>query len=864
MQHSYCPCCMMPVEPGQKCGYCGCDTSSFRSEPHHIPAGTLLQDRFWVGRSLGEGGFGITYLGRDIKLDRRVAIKEYYPRTLVRRDSGTTLRVTCYTGSDPHFQKGVEQFLTEAKTLARLEDIPEIVKVIDYFPENDTAYIVMEYLDGTTLAHYGIRPANELFGMLMPVMKAMDAMHQEGVIHRDISPDNLMVLKKNGQVKLMDFGCARELTGRSTMTIQLKPGFAPPEQYTGHEQGPWTDVYGLCATIYYCITGKLPPEATHRLVRDELIPPSQLCEGILPHQEQALVKGLAVMVENRWQSAAQLYQALYDPDSVVWQTRTPDPIGETTVLSPDYGYLPISQNGAAVTQTGPKMASTEYIPASTPKSRPGSRAEKAVAAATASAGTPLGAPHKKEKKKKKKGIGTFLLLLLLLGGAAAFWFLHPHQFGEWTVAKAATCMETGLEQRKCFCGETQQQVLEIVDHTPVVDEAVPATCISTGLTEGSHCSVCGEVFTAPKETPMTAHDIVTLKAVPPTCTETGLSEGVGCSYCDYIQVPQETVEALGHNPVVTPAVEATCQTEGKTEGVHCDRCGMVIAPQLSTPKTAHDPVTDPAVAATCSSTGKTQGSHCAVCGTVISAQNTTPKTDHTPESVPAVAPTCSSTGKTEGTRCAVCGITLEGQDTVPKIAHTPVTDPAVAPTCSSTGKTEGSHCSVCGAVIKAQESVPTIAHTPVTDPAVPATCTSEGLSEGSHCAVCGVVLVEQTVVEGKTGHDISAIGYCNNCGQPQWSMSLSITPHYDRVSEDGALSVTISYQLHGLDPNYTGSFSYRQYQTGQSMQSGSIGCTKDGDSGSFTIRLYNWQGTTLSFSVYSDSGFEIASCSSSF
>ena len=148
--------------------------------------------------------------------------------------------------------------------MARLDKIPEIVQVLDYFPENNTAYIVMEFLEGSTLkeltAQQGGIPGKGLLEMLEPVLRGMEAMHAAGIIHRDISPDNLMVLK-SGKVKLMDFGCARDIEGGHTMTTMLKHGFAPKEQYSGHGQGPWTDVYALCATMYYCLTGRVPPSA---------------------------------------------------------------------------------------------------------------------------------------------------------------------------------------------------------------------------------------------------------------------------------------------------------------------------------------------------------------------------------------------------------------------------------------------------------------------------------------------------------------------------------------------------------------------------------------------------------------------------
>ena len=323
----FCPYCMSPVQPGTACPACGRDWEAYQPSSHHIPPGSLLHGRYRVGRVLGEGGFGITYLGRDTVLDQRVAIKEYFPTFLVSREVSVTLDVTCHTsGNQPTYEKGREQFLREAQTMAKLDEIPEIVRVKDHFPEHNTAYIVMEFLEGKTLkeltAQNGPITAPDLLTRLGAVLRAMEAMHQVGIIHRDISPDNLMELK-NGTIKLMDFGCARDFQGSQTETITLKHGFAPREQYTGRDQGPWTDVYALCATVYYCLTGKVPPRATLRDggEQDPLIPPRQLGADLTQEQERALLRGLAPKAKDRWQSAAELYAALYGQtmEGAPWQ-----------------------------------------------------------------------------------------------------------------------------------------------------------------------------------------------------------------------------------------------------------------------------------------------------------------------------------------------------------------------------------------------------------------------------------------------------------------------------------------------------------------------------------------------------------------
>ena len=343
-----CPYCMSPVQPGSPCPACGRNWERYQPASHHLPPGSLLQDRYQLGRALGEGGFGITYLGWDTVLKRKVAVKEYFPTFLVSREVSLTLDVTCHTsGNQPTYEKGREQFLREAKTMAKLDSIPEIVQVLDHFPEHNTAYIVMEFLEGRTLkevvAQTGPIPTQTMLALLEPVLRAMEAMHHAGVIHRDISPDNLMELK-DGTVKLMDFGCARDFQSGLTETITLKHGFAPREQYSGRDQGPWTDVYAMCATVYYCLTGQVPARATLRgeEEQDPLLPPRQLGIDLTEEQELALLRGLAPKAENRWHSAAELYAALYGRtmEGEPWSW-SEEPIGRTEFVDAEESKAPI-------------------------------------------------------------------------------------------------------------------------------------------------------------------------------------------------------------------------------------------------------------------------------------------------------------------------------------------------------------------------------------------------------------------------------------------------------------------------------------------------------------------------------------------
>ena len=317
MEKKFCTYCMSPVPPGGSCPVCGLTEGAYKPSPHHLPPGTVLQGRYLVGRVLGEGGFGITYIGCDLRLEMKVAIKEYYPLDRSTRNAAVSLEVTGFMGlAARSFERGKQRFLDEARTMARLAKQQVIVGVRDHFEANNTAYIVMEYIEGTTFSELarqrgGRIPPEELFTILEPLFGALSIVHENGLLHRDIAPDNLML--ENGRVRLLDFGCAREASqGNETLTITLKHGYAPLEQYQQKGQGPWTDIYALCATIYFCLTGKAPPPALDRIAQDSLLRPGKLGVALPPWREAALLKGLAIAPHQRFRTVEELRAALYE------------------------------------------------------------------------------------------------------------------------------------------------------------------------------------------------------------------------------------------------------------------------------------------------------------------------------------------------------------------------------------------------------------------------------------------------------------------------------------------------------------------------------------------------------------------------
>ncbi|MBK6090322.1 protein kinase domain-containing protein [Ruminococcus difficilis] len=307
---NYCYSCMNEID-GSYCPYCNKENVA-DSVVYRLKPGTVLNKKILVGNCIGEGGFGITYIGRDLTLDRRVAVKEYFPNGYVNRNNNVSQLVSATTDNQvSFFKKGLQNFLEEARKIAKLTNVSGIVDVREYFEENGTAYIVMEYLDGINLSAYlrqnGIFKPETIFQLMLPITYSLQKMHEEGIIHRDISPDNIMYLT-DGTLKLTDFGSARYFSNaQKEMSVVVKQGYAPEEQYSKNgDQGPWTDVYGLCATMYKCITGKIPVDAVDRIKQDTLIPPSELGIQIPEPMQVTLMYGLAVFKNDRCKSMQEL------------------------------------------------------------------------------------------------------------------------------------------------------------------------------------------------------------------------------------------------------------------------------------------------------------------------------------------------------------------------------------------------------------------------------------------------------------------------------------------------------------------------------------------------------------------------------
>jgi len=309
-----CPGCFAEKASTSTCPHCGYDESKRRG-PLVLPHRTLLNNgQYLIGKVLGKpGGFGITYLAFDTKLETKVAIKEYLPRDLAGRD-GDRATISAHSADDAeHFRYGLTQFLQEARTLARF-DHANIVRVRNFFEENGTGYLVMDYYDGITLADYlaqqpqGKLPEKTAVDILMPILDGLREVHAKNFLHRDIKPQNIYLTTGNRAI-LLDFGAARQaMSERSrSLSVVLSEGYAPYEQYHRRgEQGPWTDIYASAAVLYHAVAGEPPPPATERMSKDEL---NIETLGVSPSLSNALRLGLAVDHKNRPQTMVE-FQAL--------------------------------------------------------------------------------------------------------------------------------------------------------------------------------------------------------------------------------------------------------------------------------------------------------------------------------------------------------------------------------------------------------------------------------------------------------------------------------------------------------------------------------------------------------------------------
>lgn len=313
------------------CPHCGYVEGSKPKIAYHIHPGEMLVYRYIIGKVLGYGSFGVTYLGWDCLLEKKVAIKEYLPNEFATRAEGTS-EVTVFDGEKgQQFTIGKDKFSDEAKRLASFNKSRGIITVYDQFEDNGTSYIVMDYFEGETLQELINREGKigyeQAINIVLPILNSLQEVHDAGIIHRDISPDNIY-LTKSGEVKLLDFGAARYASTNMSKSLSAiyKQGFAPYEQYqSSREQGPWSDVYALAATMYYMITGIIPQESMNRLTKedDKLEAPRKIDKTIPKNLSNAIMNAMIVYPAQRTQSVTEFKNEIDDIQTEIRKTKYP-------------------------------------------------------------------------------------------------------------------------------------------------------------------------------------------------------------------------------------------------------------------------------------------------------------------------------------------------------------------------------------------------------------------------------------------------------------------------------------------------------------------------------------------------------------
>jgi len=393
-----------------------------------LPDGTRLHE-FLIERVLGEGGFGIVYVARDEQLRRIVALKEYMPSSLSTRQPDQSVQVR----SERHretFDLGLRSFVNEARLLASF-DHPSLVKVYRFWEQNGTAYMVMPYYEGPTLRAWlksQGKPPDEawLKAMLSPLLDALELIHADHCYHRDIAPDNILLIGPKHRPVLLDFGAARRVIGDATqaLTAILKPGYAPIEQYAempSLKQGAWTDVYALCAVLHAALSGRPPQPAVARMVKDDYVPLSERFAGqYSPAFLAGIDRGLSVMPDQRPQDIASLRDVLFDDTTLILPRRTAVATGdEATVI-----VTPTSLESAGLEKTQ-RLAPTPVAPP--PEAPRPSAEEDRTQLATplqpsprppAAPATPVGGPAADAGSKKTLWLAVGAGVLALAGAGA--------------------------------------------------------------------------------------------------------------------------------------------------------------------------------------------------------------------------------------------------------------------------------------------------------------------------------------------------------------------------------------------------------------------------------------------------------------
>ena len=799
MDQKRCYGCMgLRTAPGHICEHCGYDERT-QNKSHQLPAGTVLHGQYQVGRVLGQGGFGITYLGWDLVLDIPVAIKEFYPGGIASRDC--TLSPTV-TGGDGELKLFYEEcrsrFLREARTLARFASDPVIVQVRYFFEANGTAYIIMEYVQGMDLRKYtaqrgGRLSAQETLRILQPVMAALGRVHEANLVHRDISPDNIMLLPAGG-VKLLDFGAVRDavhgdanqVLTQSTQAI-VKPGFAPIEQYQRRGGlGSWTDVYALCATMYYCMTGQVPADAPERMTED-VDPDWRSIPGLTAQQIAVLEKGMELRARDRIQTVQELYNGLYGtPVQPVMPIPEPVPIPVKPVPEKKERHSQIPEKKAAPARDVTPEKDVIVKTIEKPVRKPGKGLVGAIAGVAALAlvaGALFLLPRKEKDPEVKVPQQTESQT-------------QPAETAPpVTMPKDAPWVENMLRAQPTAGMLPEREENTAVNEDPESDEVAFGTAAARS-----------EILTVTfldtlKDAPEDAVDVSleedgsVLAWTLPTeggydlyiGAEGGINGAKSCKGLFWKFTNLKSVDfgdAFHTNGAVSMAgMFADCaaltavdvsgfDTASVTDYDSMFRGCAALAQLDVSGFDTHAAENMRAMFAGCASLPEQDfGSwylHMVTDSEGFMDEGVTVKGEawetvfdcHTEEIVtPGKAATCTAGGLSDQIECSVCGRTLQEQGDIPPTGHVNiVTTARVEATCTAPGKTAGTKCQICGVTTASTQTIPALGHN-YTSTVVNPTCTAGGYTNHT-CTRCNASYQDNPI--SAKGHSFTT--RCQNCG----------------------------------------------------------------------------------------------------
>ncbi len=796
------------------CPYCGYEENSLPEESFHLTPGTMLGKRYQIGKVLGFGGFGVTYIGFDTLLEKKVAIKEYLPSEFATRMPSQT-NVSVYSGEKTEqFETGMDKFVDEAKRLAKFSETEGIVNVYDCISDNNTAYIIMEFLEGESLKKRLEREKKlsleEVERIVMPILTSLQSVHEVGLIHRDIAPDNIF-LTTDGRVKLLDFGAARyaSATHSRSLSVIYKPGYAPIEQYQSRgNQGAWTDIYALAATMYKMLTGVTLDTSIERNAKDSIKIPSKLGVQIPKNKETALLNALNIRPEERTQSAKQFLDEWNSQGTVV---RLVESIKKVDVgkLSKKAKILILSSVAAAgvliavVLSLGGIGKIAAGINMQSGETRVPLVVNETMEAAelrVTEAGLIMEITGREYSDEIKKDL---ILNQSIQGGSLT-------QVGN----KLGVMVSGGIQQiympvvagsSESFAISTLEKEGFAVSKAEEYSEVVaPGNVIRASIDAGEQCNLGTTVIIYvskgmdPALIVETVEKYVVENYVGMTVDEvTQALSGTGV-YLDYSQKAYSDTMAAGvvmaQSDTIGTEIEAgstikvtvslgkqkiripdltlsektvaasTIATLLKDAGLSSD--ALVI----NWTESYHSSIKAGLIISQSIESGKEVDKGSVITLTVSKGPEPVAQVQQTPEPHVhnyewQVSTTVQATCTTQGQITHTCSCGDSWIESTPMKGHTETVLAGKAATCTATGLTEGKQCSVCGTVTVAQTQIAMKAHTETVVAGKAATCTATGLTEGKKCSVCGKVLVAQQEIAIKGhGYDGASDLDCNGCG----------------------------------------------------------------------------------------------------